>query len=174
MLKVEGTTRGQTHPSRTDRWNEDIEVTVDKASEVEIAVYDKQGNEQAVPIGYLWIKIADIVEAQRRQKVENESVQGGWVTAAGAMRAPSDPNGGQGHGDFNYGGPASSSAHGAQNAAPEGLFAWFVVEPAGALGLHVNFSEFAFVSLAFYGCLPRSSPSQGKRAEAPRRWSRSS
>ncbi|KDQ09884.1 hypothetical protein BOTBODRAFT_505684 [Botryobasidium botryosum FD-172 SS1] len=143
VLKVEGTTRAQSHPSRTDRWNEDVEVTVDKASEVEIAVYDKQGNEQPVPIGYLWIKIADIVEAQRRQRVENESVAGGWVTAAGAMRAPSDPTA-QGFGDFDRpGGPAGGAAGGASGppntSAPEGLFAWFVVEPAGALGLHVNF-----------------------------------
>ncbi|KAG5219467.1 Serine/threonine kinase [Salix suchowensis] len=44
-IKVEGTQAARTHPSRTDRWNEDFEITVDKANEVEITVYDKQGSD---------------------------------------------------------------------------------------------------------------------------------
>ncbi|KAE9382795.1 hypothetical protein BT96DRAFT_1027510 [Gymnopus androsaceus JB14] len=35
ILKVEGTQLARSHPSRTDHWNEDLEITVDKANEVE-------------------------------------------------------------------------------------------------------------------------------------------
>ncbi|KAN0087748.1 hypothetical protein V8E55_006369 [Tylopilus felleus] len=148
-LKIEGTQRARSHPSRTDRWNEDFEITVDKANEVEIAVYDKQVSEQhPVPIGLLWIRISDLVEALRRQKVMLDSGQGGWVTA-GAMdgdslsgRSPAQPGA---FGDVNaplnlgpgaMGQPGGSMGFSIQN---EGIDAWFAVEPAGALALHVNF-----------------------------------
>lgn len=154
-IKVEGTERVRSHPSRTDRWNEDFEVEVDKANEVEITIYDKQVSEQfPVPIGMLWIKLSDLVEAQRRQKVEQEAGQGGWVTAdaAGAMGgvqnvfdAPSyvGAHGSGGSGDFNNpmnfpGGPRAGMIP--PNA--EGIDAWFAVEPAGAIQLRLNFGKF--------------------------------
>ncbi|KII86671.1 hypothetical protein PLICRDRAFT_43314 [Plicaturopsis crispa FD-325 SS-3] len=144
-LKVEGTQRARSMPSRTDRWNEDFEITVDKANEVEIAVYDKQvGEPHPVPIGLLWIKISDLVEAQRRQKVLMESGQGGWVTA-GAMGGD-QPGPHMGHGgdmnaplDFNTGAPGGS---GMSTGNPvEGIDSWFSVEPAGALALRVTFTK---------------------------------
>lgn len=145
-IKVEGTQLARSHPSRTDRWNEDFEITVDKANEVEIVVYDKQVSElHAVPIGLLWIRINDLVEALRRQKVMVESGQGGWVTA-GAMHGDS-PTGLSMHpnsaGDMNAplgftGPPGAAMGFGAPTA--EGIDAWFAVEPAGAIALHLNFS----------------------------------
>jgi classical protein kinase C len=147
-LKVEGTQRARSLPSRTDRWNEDFEITVDKANEVEIAVYDKQvGELHPVPIGFLWVRISDLVEASRRQKVLTESGQGGWVTA-GAMDG--SPNGGM---SLNSGdttsAPLSFGDQGGMSSAPgvpfagqaqaEGIDAWFAVEPAGALCLRLNF-----------------------------------
>lgn len=160
-LKIEGTQRARSHPSRTDRWNEDFEITVDKANEVEIAVYDKQVSEQhPVPIGLLWIRISDLVEALRRQKVMLDSGQGGWVTA-GAMdgdslsgRSPAQPGA---FGDVNaplnlgpgaMGQPGGSMGFSIQN---EGIDAWFAVEPAGALALHVNFGSYP-VSLCRITC----------------------
>lgn len=145
VLKVEGTAKAQSHPSRTDRWNEEFEITVDKANEVEIAIYDKQLGEQSTPIGLLWIRLSDIVEALRRQRVGNDTVQGGWVTAAGAMRSPDGiPHDGSIPNDLNSPLPVatSTSYNGAgQEAQPEGVFAWFSVEPVGALALHVDFGE---------------------------------
>jgi classical protein kinase C len=147
-LKVEGTQLARSHPSRTDRWNEDFEITVDKANEVEIVVYDKQvGEPYPVPIGLLWIRISDLVEALRRQKVVMESGQGGWVTA-GAMPGHS-PTGMGMHvstGDMNAplgfaGGAPPGSAMGLGGQAAEGIDAWFAVEPAGAIALHLNFSK---------------------------------
>jgi hypothetical protein len=150
-LKVEGTQRARSHPSRTDRWNEDFEITVDKANEVEIAVYDKQAGEpHPVPIGLLWVRISDLVEALRRQKVMIESGQGGWVTAGAMGGSESSPGmaPGMGFGDMNSplgfrGGPGSmpgSQTTGFENQA-DGIDAWFAVEPAGALALHLNFGE---------------------------------
>ncbi|KAF8558382.1 hypothetical protein OG21DRAFT_1455993 [Imleria badia] len=148
-LKIEGTQRARSHPSRTDRWNEDFEITVDKANEVEIAVYDKQVSEtHPVPIGLLWVRISDLVEALRRQKVMMDNGQGGWVTA-GAMdgdppvgRPPPQPgacgdvNAPLDFGPGEMGQPGGSIGFTTQN---EGIDAWFAVEPAGALALHLNF-----------------------------------
>lgn len=145
-LKVEGTQLARTHPSRTERWNEDFEITVDKANEVEIVVSDKQvGDAQAAPIGVLWIRISDLVEALRRQKVMMESGQGGWVTA-GAMpgdsstSVPMYSNSGDMNAPLGYGGanPSSSMSFGQPTA--DGIDAWFSIEPAGAIALHLNFS----------------------------------
>lgn len=150
-LKIEGTQRARSHPSRTDRWNEDFEITVDKANEVEIAVYDKHVSEpHPVPVGLLWIRISDLVEALRRQKVMLDSGQGGWVTA-GAMdgdpsvgRPPGQPGAfGDANVPLNLGAGAGGQPGGpvgftSQN---EGIDAWFAVEPAGALALHLNFGS---------------------------------
>lgn len=139
-LKVEGTQLAKSHPSRTDRWNEDFEITVDKANEVEIVVSDKQGSEpHAVPIGLLWIRINDLVEALRRQKVGMESGQGGWVTA-GAMHGDS-PGGSMHPGgmDAPLGGGPQGSGMTFGTPTAEGIDAWFAVEPAGAIALHLNF-----------------------------------
>lgn len=145
-FKVEGTQRERSAASRTDRWMEDHEIVVDKANEVEVAIFDKSyGEAYPTPIGFLWIKINDLVEAQRRQRVVNESGQGGWVTAH-AMNgaAPAGYMMGQpgGHDDMNA--PVTFSG-GVNPSAPsmppssEGIDAWFTVEPAGAIALRLNF-----------------------------------
>jgi hypothetical protein len=149
-VKVEGTQQARSHPSRMDRWMEEFEITVDKANEIEIAIYDKQvGEVNPVPIGMLWIRISDLVEAIRRRKVLVESGQGGWVTA-GAMPGS---NGGFGQAPMTPGGdmnaPVSYPAGGAQGppsnmvGAPQvdGIDGWFAVEPAGALALRLNFGK---------------------------------
>ncbi|KAI5118872.1 hypothetical protein M0805_005314 [Coniferiporia weirii] len=149
-LKVEGTQRARSHPSRTDRWNEEYEIQIDKASEVEITIYDKQMSEvHPVPIGMLWVRISDLVEAQRRQKVEQEAGQGGWVTAAAAdAMGGNSPEGHQYPGGHNSGGSGDfnsalnlpgSMPGGMFPASSEGIDAWFAVEPAGAISLQLNF-----------------------------------
>lgn len=112
-----------------------------------------------VPIGLLWIRINDLVEALRRQKVMMENGQGGWVTA-GAMNAPGMTHAGtQGHqssgsGDYNAPlpntmaqGPGGSGGYGTQS---EGIDGWFAVEPAGAIALRVNFGMFALAQLFLF------------------------
>lgn len=171
-FKVEGTERARSHPTRTDRWMEEFEITIEKANEVEITVYDKQvGELHPIPIGLFWIKISDLVDAQRKQKVMMESGQGGWVTA-GAMNgdgtamsahgppgSTGDMNSPIGFGD-NRGMQASSSVPSMQS---EGIDAWFAVEPAGALALQLNFGTLTF------GChvsILNLALSQGERAQA--------
>ncbi|TFK48685.1 hypothetical protein OE88DRAFT_490129 [Heliocybe sulcata] len=142
-LRVEGTQYARSHPSRTDRWNEDFDITVDKANELEVAIYDKQVSEPfPVPIGLLWIKLSDLAEAQRRQKVMMESGQGGWVTAnamSGDSTSPGGPGGQNGDAPL---GPDPRNLVGGNftNLAigQDGIDAWFAVEPAGALAMHVN------------------------------------
>jgi classical protein kinase C len=146
-LKVEGTQRARSLPSRTDRWNEDFEITVDKANEVEIAVYDKQAGElHPVPIGFLWVRISDLVEASRRQKVLMESGQGGWVTAGAMDGSPGSGtplNTGDTSTPLNFNNQGGTSGPGASfPGQSEGIDAWFAVEPAGALCLRLNFGKF--------------------------------
>jgi hypothetical protein len=152
-IKVEGNQMARSHPSRTDRWNEDFEITVDKANEIEIVIYDKQVSEpHAVPIGLLWIKINDIVDAIRRQKVGQDAQGGGWVTAAGAMHGDGPQNaqqyGQRGFGDVNApigfqdgGVPLGQGAR-----EMDGIDALFAVQPAGELALHLNFGASALSS----------------------------
>ncbi len=148
-FRVEGSQHARSHPSKTDRWMETFEITIDKANEVEIAVYDKQASEPHPQlIGLLWVKINDLVEAQRRQKVMIESGQGGWVTA-GAMNGDAAAFAGQpaSVGDMNapipFGDPRVAPMGGSMPGAAqsEGIDAWFAVEPAGALALRLNFSK---------------------------------
>lgn len=149
-IKVEGTQLAKSHPSRTDRWNEDFEIAVDKANEIEIVVYDKPVNDpNPVPIGLLWIRITDLVDALRRQKVGMDA-QGGWVTA-GAMpgESPSVMMQQGGHGDMNspvgYN-PSGAPASGFQGQASDGIEAWLAVEPAGAIAFRLNFGKNIFLS----------------------------
>lgn len=160
-FKVEGSQRARSHPSRTDKWHEDFEITVDKANEVEIAVFDKQAGEaHPVLIGLLWIQINDLVEALRRQKVHMESGQRQWLPAdaMGGEQSPSSAlfsgqtgAGGlfpqMGYGDMNSpvsfgGGPGGMMGRNMDASAQvEGIDAWFSVEPAGALALRLNFGS---------------------------------
>jgi hypothetical protein len=146
-LKVEGTQRAHTHPSRTDRWNEEIEITIDKANEVELAVYDKQASEpHPVPIALQWLKIQDLVDALRRQRVNQETGLGGWVTAGDMNKMPGTPQAGHhpsGSGDyqppFNSGGPLTGAPGGGYGGQSDGVEAWFALEPVGAIALKLNF-----------------------------------
>ena len=149
-FKVEGTQKARSHPSRTDRWNDEYEILVEKANEVEIAIFDKQvGEAHPVPIGLLWIKISDLVEAQRRQRVMMESGQGGWVTAGamnadGSMMTPTGYPGGSVGGidaPITFGDEPVKLSGGPLQSGAEGIDAWFAVEPAGAIALRLNFSE---------------------------------
>jgi hypothetical protein len=153
-IKVEGTQQARSHASRTDRWMEEFEIPVDKANEVEIAIYDKQvGEANPVPIGLLWVRISDLVEAVRRRKVLMETGQGGWVTAGGMSNGghnmqPQGIPGGDINAPVNYppGGMQGPPPNLAGAPAVEGIDGWFSVEPVGALALHLNFGMSSFAS----------------------------
>ncbi|GAA5939874.1 protein kinase C [Sporobolomyces koalae] len=139
-VKVEDTPRARTHPSRTDRWNEDFEIHVDKANEVEVTIYDKfpsssstssssaasslhgyhHSNESSapVPIGMLWLRLSDIVEELRRRKLGLEAGPG-WVTAARVAQG-SGGSGGSGSGHADVAHLARENEFGASNTASGG------------------------------------------------------
>ncbi|OLL23182.1 Protein kinase C-like [Neolecta irregularis DAH-3] len=154
-IKVEDTIRARTKPSRNDRWNEDFDIEVDKVNEIEITVYDKQGD-HLLPIGLLFIRISDLAEELRRRKVEAEINNSGWVSAnqvgsgssqAGglhSMRTAMDP------------GPFVSSPRANASAFQEmdkGIEAWFALEPAGQILLTLNFRKQHITGLGRQGAI---------------------
>ena len=154
VVKVEDTPRARTYPSRTDRWNEDFELHVDKANEVEVTIYDKGpgANETPTPIGMLWIRLSDVVDELRRKRVGAEA-GAGWVTAAGVegtgtgMNTP--PAAVHHQHSSSYGSGAGLDTPVAPQQVPgaglrtgtsvDGVTAWFSVEPAGQIELYLNF-----------------------------------
>ncbi|GAA6041820.1 hypothetical protein JCM8097_007179 [Rhodosporidiobolus ruineniae] len=146
-VKVEDTPRARTHPSRTDRWNEDFEIHVDKANECEVTIYDRVPGEAAPqPIGMLWLRLSDIVEELRRKKMGAEAGPG-WVTAARVAQGSGGSGSGSagqdvpvpGAGALGRGETLSGGAPGAPGQKGEGIDAWFAVEPEGAIRLQLNF-----------------------------------
>jgi hypothetical protein len=151
IIKVDGTQRARSHNSKTDRWNEDFDIPVDKATEIEIAFYDKQASEaHPTPIGLFWIRISDLIEALRKQRVVGGG-QGGWVTAnamGNDALSPhiADPFGAGGNGmdsplNFPDGGAGMQPPVPGQ-PSQEGVAAFFSVEPVGSVSLGLNFSQF--------------------------------
>ncbi|CAG8549977.1 5213_t:CDS:10, partial [Diversispora eburnea] len=138
VIKIDGSTKGKTRISRNDRWNEDFVIHVEKASEIEITLYDKP-YEHLVPIGLLWIKISDIAEELRKKKIEAGSGPG-WVTASNAQfemqSSPTSPN------NEPYSIPYDSAQYQQSTGSvvlPDGIEAWFEIEPVGQILLKLDF-----------------------------------
>lgn len=87
-IKIDDVERAKTGLSRTGRFNEDFVVNVDKANEMEIAVYDKNGAQNS-PVAIAWILLSDISEEIRKKKVAAEMGSEGWMPAASL---PANPN----------------------------------------------------------------------------------
>lgn len=58
VIKIDDTPRGKTRSSRHSKWNEDFNIQIDKASDVEITVYEKGGTVLAMS----WFKFGDLIE----------------------------------------------------------------------------------------------------------------
>ncbi|CCO29181.1 classical protein kinase C [Rhizoctonia solani AG-1 IB] len=92
------------------------------------------------------MRISDIVEAQRRQKVDMEVGQGGWVTAGamgGGSMGQGRGSGGGGLGSMGGGdmtiAPLAGAPMGGGAPAQEGISGVFTVEPEGAIAMTVSF-----------------------------------
>lgn len=122
-----------------------------------MTIYDKGpgAHDAPTPIGMLWIRLNDVVDELRREKVGAEA-GAGWVTAAGVEGGTTPPASGvQGHQPSGSIGGAldmpvpSTLPPNAQSAAlrpgtlsaVDGIDSWFTVEPAGQIDLHLNFSK---------------------------------
>src|SRR5271170_1824014 len=95
VIKIEDIPRQKTKSTRTDKWNEEYEIPVDKANEIEFTVYDKVAD-QSLPIGFLWVRISDIAEELRRKRIEQEVGGSGWVSAEKARAGGPQGTGGGG------------------------------------------------------------------------------
>jgi classical protein kinase C len=146
VVKIDGNVCFRSRPSRSDHWNDQCETHVDKASEVEVTIYDQSG-ERSVPIGVLWLKISDIAEGLRRQKIMQDNGPG-WVSAEVAQQQqyPQLPSAGSqyyGQNQMPALKPdiASGDMPSTPSASQEGIEAWFDVEPVGHIRLQLNFGK---------------------------------
>ncbi|CEG66545.1 Putative AGC/PKC protein kinase [Rhizopus microsporus] len=121
FVKIDNQIVFRSRPSKNDKWNELCETHVNKASEIEISIYD-QSTEKSLPIGILWLKITDITEGLRKRKRPQ------WVLAEQRQLA-------QGVDNDNSIPPQPSVV----NQAEGGIEAWFDVEPVGRVALRLNF-----------------------------------
>ena len=154
IMKVEDSFKVRTKATRIDKWqDEQHNVDIDKANEIELTVYDKSGS-HPTPIGMLWVRISDIAEEMRRKKIEADLGGSQWVTAdrmvsGGGMHTRQDSS-------FNQMAPpgqaqrdsrGSTSNHGAaqQQSNPGSIDSWFALEPVGAIHLTLGFSMFCSI-----------------------------
>lgn len=151
VVKVEDTFKLRTKTTRTDRWTEELHsVDIDKANEVELTVYDKNGQgEWPTPIGMLWIRITDLMDEMRRKKVEAEVNGSQWMTAE---QMDQSPGGRAGNSGSSHGGGSSFNGNSAGSQRPStGVIsdendpnvvdAWFALEPVGAIKLALSFTK---------------------------------
>ena len=137
-IKIEGNERAVSHPSRNDKWLETFDIDVERANEVEITIYDTIAPGDSGPIGIMWLRVSDLMEGLRRQKVDMESQGAGWVTADKAARMgprqQSAPESVTLHSAGTMRGPPPSA-----QAGGEGIDSWWSVEPAGAISMRLDF-----------------------------------
>jgi hypothetical protein len=129
FVKIDNQIVFRSRPTRNDKWNELCETHVNKASEIEISVYD-QSTEKSLPIGFFWLKITDITEGLRKRKVPQ------WMLAEEAQKRHQVA--GQNERE-----DSSASLHPIPpvqvTQTDTGIEAWFDVEPVGKLALRLNF-----------------------------------
>ncbi|ORX63170.1 kinase-like protein [Hesseltinella vesiculosa] len=144
VVKIDGNVAYRSRPARNDQWNETCEIHVNKASEVEVALYDQANDRSMQPIGMLWLRITDIADGLRKRKLQQDNGQG-WATADDALRtSPRPPSASMLTSD-----PSSSPSSGDRPLPPlplkniqetnDGIEAWFDVEPVGDIFLRLNF-----------------------------------
>jgi hypothetical protein len=127
-VKVDGNIVFRSKPSRNDKWNDSCEIHVNKATEVEISIYDQEA-ERSLPIGIYWLKITDIAEGLRKKKIQQESGPG-WVPADVYQKR------GSGHVEARV--PELPNP---VQEMDQGIQAWFDVEPSGEMLLCANFGN---------------------------------
>ncbi|CAO3684231.1 unnamed protein product [Rhizopus stolonifer] len=126
LVKIDNQVVFRSRPTRNDKWNELCETHVNKASEIEISIYD-QSPEKSLPIGVFWLKITDITEGLRKRKVPQ------WMLAEQKRQADA---GEEESGEKDV---VVAPTPVVNQAAESGIEAWFDVEPIGKVALRLNF-----------------------------------
>ncbi|KAI8098918.1 kinase-like domain-containing protein [Halteromyces radiatus] len=137
-IKIDGNIVFRSKSSKNDnRWNDLCEIHVNKASEVEVAIYDHSG-ERSLPIGMFWLRITDIAEGLRKRKIQQDNGQG-WAPAGDAGRQRKQDMDDQSHQQQQERPlpPLPTSAQVTEDG--NGIQAWFDVEPVGEMCLRLNF-----------------------------------
>ncbi|CAO3593534.1 unnamed protein product [Absidia cylindrospora] len=149
MIKIDNNVVFTSRPSRSDRWFDQCEINVNKASEIEVSLYDqaldRTTDRVSLPIGVFWLKISDVVEGLRRRKVQQENGLR-WVSAdqqgvatPGGDVVPTSPAAGT---------PGAAADEDPSSIPPsqqkltqsnDGIEAWFEIEPLGKIALRLNF-----------------------------------
>jgi hypothetical protein len=162
IIKIDNNVVFSSRPSRTDRWFDNCEINVNKASEIEVSLYDQSPDRTAttdrvsLPIGVFWLKISDIVEGLRRRKVQQETGSR-WVSAEQQQlqqqEQQQEQQGEDGNdGEVDRSSPTTPGAHTEDRLAippsqqkttqsNEGIEAWFEIEPLGKIALRLNFGR---------------------------------
>ncbi|KAI9246996.1 kinase-like domain-containing protein [Helicostylum pulchrum] len=134
MVKIDGNIQFRTRLSKNDKWTDSFEMHVDKATEVELLIYDQSGD-RTLPIGLLWLKISDIAENLRKQKLELEHHDSNWVPAEVAQQHNDDTLSHTNHVVTNQ----IDSGANKRKHNDGGVSAWFDIEPLGRIYLEINF-----------------------------------
>ncbi|CAO3647232.1 unnamed protein product [Cunninghamella echinulata] len=136
-IKIDGNVVFKSKPSRNDKWMELSEIHVNKASEVEISIYDHDA-EHHLPIGMFWLKITDIAEGLRKRKLQQDNNTQGWAPASDALQqqqneSRDDPSSNNNNPQL----PPLTQVQTIEDG--NGIQAWFDIEPVGEMCLRLNF-----------------------------------
>lgn len=143
VVKVDDAVKVRSKPSKSDRWNEEYSVDVEKGNEVEVTLYDRS-NGHMVPVAVTWFLLSDIAEEIRKKKVNQERGNTGWISAS-KIQAESSSSGDETK--FEAPLPAESSEVGGLStsapvgSAPVASSSWYVLEPAGQILVTLSFTK---------------------------------
>lgn len=177
-IKIDDVERARSALSRSGKFNEDLVVDVDKANEMEIALYDKNGS-QNVPVALAWILLSDISEEVRKKKVAIESGYDGWIPASSL---PGNNQSARGNGNDLLGttlsgnNGLSSTFDGdtivdkarpsTENVKNVLISAWVNLEPVGQILVSLSFEKSkASAKPTFMGALGRHGAIRQKKEE---------
>ncbi|KAK6459223.1 uncharacterized protein RJT20DRAFT_90801 [Scheffersomyces xylosifermentans] len=184
IIKVDDVEKARTKGSRTDKWNEEFTIDVDKGNEIELSVFDKSNN--LVPVAVNWALLSDITEEIRKKKVANEMGSSGWLSAsnlsqtntnvtssANSSKAGFNNNLGA---SFNSTAPVSGTANdlasasstlvSEQSAEQKVLInTWLSLEPVGQMLVTVGFEKTNSQGKQFMGGLGRHGAIRQKKEE---------
>ncbi|KAG2735346.1 hypothetical protein G9P44_001560 [Scheffersomyces stipitis] len=183
VIKVDDVEKARTKASRSDKWNEEFTIDVDKGNELEFSVFDKSGS-SLVPVAVNWALLTDITEEIRKKKVANELGSSGWLSASNLSQTntnftlpgrAADASGAS----FNSTAPFQSNS---ANGTPSGsstivatdetangskiqINTWLSLEPVGQILVVVGFEKTNNQGKQFMGGLGRHGAIRQKKEE---------
>ena len=144
FVKIDGNIVYRSKLSRNDKWLDMCETHVNKATEVEISIYDQEA-ERSLPIGIFWLKITDIAEGLRKKKIQQENGPG-WVPAEVYQKQEQEGLDSTGQQQVVPQQPQPQQPSNVQSTQ-DGIQAWFDVEPSGEMLLRVNFGKYSDIKI---------------------------